>query len=157
MITKEKKELQEITLIGLALPSKTTNENGQSSIDCGNLWQKFEQGEYASKIHGKKSADIFAVYHDYEGDHTRPFSYFIGCEVNNDTEPPEGMDSLTIPKGIYRRVIAKGKMPDCIAETWREIWKSELPRAYRPDFEVYSERSQDWSDAEVDIYISVGE
>jgi hypothetical protein len=101
MIIKKKEELQEITLIGLALPSKTTNENGQSNIDCGNLWQKFEQGDYVSKIPGKKCDDIFAVYHDYEGDHTQPFSYFIGCEVNDDTDTPDGMNRLTIPKGRY--------------------------------------------------------
>lgn len=155
MTTEQKEELEEIKLIGLALPTKTTNENGQSSIDCGNLWQKFENENYYSKIPNKIGDEIYAVYHNYEGDHTDPFSYFIGCKVKNDTEIPDDLDSLTIPGGSYQKVIAKGKMPNCISETWQEIWGSEIPRAYGADFEVYDERSQDWSDAEVDILVSV--
>jgi len=30
-------------LIGLKLEGKTTNRGGQSSRDCGNLWQTFEK------------------------------------------------------------------------------------------------------------------
>jgi predicted transcriptional regulator YdeE len=46
-------------------------------------------------------------------------------------------------------------MPGCMVDKWREIWNSDIPRAYKFDFEIYDERSQDWSDAEVDIYLSV--
>ena len=62
--------------------------NGQSSIDCGNLWQEFVKGKYAEIIPNKLTDEILAVYHQYEGDHTKPFSYFIGCKVNADTEAP---------------------------------------------------------------------
>jgi len=147
----------EITLIGLSLNRKTTNENGQSQIDCGNLWQQFEKENYADRIPGKLSNEILAVYHEYEGDYTQPFSYFIGCKVNNDTGVPPGMDSLIIPKASYQKIIARGKMPDCITNAWKEIWSSDISRAYQADFEVYDERSKDWSNAEVDIYISVTE
>ena len=74
-------QVDEFKLIGLALPEKTTNEAGQSSIDCGNLWLKFEQEKYFEKIPGKLDDEVIAVYHEYEGDHTKPFSYFIGCKV----------------------------------------------------------------------------
>lgn len=148
-------EFDEIYLIGLALPFKTTNENNQSMKDCGELWARFEKEEVASKIPGKLNAEVIAVYHDYEGDHTQPFSYFIGCKVAEGTEAPEGLDSLIIPSGSYQKVTAKGEMPGCIAEKWQEIWNLDIPRAYRTDFEVYDEHSGDWSDAEVDIYLSV--
>lgn len=46
-------------------------------------------------------------------------------------------------------------MPDMVAEAWQEIWKSDIKRAYRPDFEVYKERSRDWQNAEAEIFISV--
>ncbi len=147
--------ISDIHLTGLALPEKTTNTNNQSNIDCGNLWQKFEKNEYFKKIPGKRTNEILAVYHDYEGDYTQPFSYFIGCKVNKDTVVPTGMDSLTIPAGTYHKVTAKGEMPDCIANTWETIWNSNLDRAYNTDFEIYDERSQNWNDAEVDIYISL--
>jgi predicted transcriptional regulator YdeE len=148
-------EIKEFHLIGLSLKGNTSNENGQSAIDCGSLWQKFEKGNYFEKIPGKLGNEIYAVYHNYEGDHTKPFSYFIGCKVKNDTEVPADLDKLIVPGGRYEKIIAKGKMPDCIAQSWKEIWNSGLERAYNTDFEVYDERSKDWNNAEADIFISL--
>lgn len=151
----DKIDLEEITLIGLALKTKTTNANGQSNIDCGNLWQEFEKENYAGRIPGKLSNDILAVYHQYEGDYTKPFSYFIGCKVNPGTPAPQGMSSMTIPKRSFQKIIATGKMPDCVVNTWKEIWSSGIPRAYVVDFELYDERSRDWNNAVVEIFLSV--
>ena len=39
----EKIKLTGFKLIGIRLDKKTTNSGGQSAIDCGNLWQKFER------------------------------------------------------------------------------------------------------------------
>lgn len=139
-------------LIGLKLNKKTTNSGGQSSIDCGSLWQRFEQDNVASRISNKISDEIYAVYFDYEGDHTKLFSYFIGCKVKIDSDPD--MDTLIIPEQSYFKLIAKGKMPDCIADSWKNIWDSKIERAYKYDFEVYDERSKDWNDAIVDIFVS---
>src|SRR3981081_2321815 len=116
----EKVEIEEIKLIGLPLETKTTNKDGRSSIDCGNLWQRFEKENYVSKIPGKLSNDILAVYHQYEGDHTQPFSYFLGCKVKQDTEVPQGLESLTITKGTHQKIMAIGKMPDCVINAWKE-------------------------------------
>ena len=99
-------EINEINLIGLSLKTKTINANGQSSIDCGNLWQDFEKGNYAETIPNKLSDEIFGVYHQYEGDSTKPFSYFVGCKVKSNTEVPQGLESLTIPKGLYHKINA---------------------------------------------------
>jgi predicted transcriptional regulator YdeE len=148
-------EIKEFKLIGLALKSRTTNQNRQSSIDCGNLWQKFQTGGYAEKIPYRQSDEIFAVYHNYEGDYTKPFSYFIGCRVNADTEVPDGLDSLAIPEGIYQLFKTSGEMPGCISKAWGVIWSTNFPRKYEVDFEVYSEKSFDMDNAEVDIYVSV--
>lgn len=95
------------------------------------------------------------MYYDYEGDHTQPFSYFIGAKVQAGTIAPEGLDRLDIPAQAYEKVIAKGQMPECIGDAWRSIWKTELDRAYGYDLECYDERSADWSNAEVDIFLSV--
>lgn len=152
---KNELKLSPITLIGLKISSKTTNENGQSMKDCGELWTRFEKEGVFSKIPNKLSDEVLAVYHDYEGDHTQPFSYFIGCKVEEGAHLPDDLDRLTIPSDNYQKVTAKGEMPVCIANKWREIWESDIPRAYNTDFEVYDEQSQDWSNAEVDIYLSV--
>ena len=148
-------ELEEAKLVGLALIAKTTNINEQSSIDCGNLWQEFEKGKYAEIIPNKLTDEILAVYHQYEGDHTKPFSYFIGCKVKADADVPPGLVTLTIAKGTYQKIDAKGKMPDCVINAWKEVWATNIPRSYQMDFEVYDERSKDWSNAEVEVYISV--
>ena len=141
-------------LIGLKLDHKTTNAGGQSGIDCGNMWQKFEKENYESRIPNKLSDEIYAVYYEYEGDHTQPYSYFIGCKVNMETDTPQGMESLVIPSGSFTKINAKGKMPDCVANAWINIWNSKMERAYKYDFEIYDERSKDWSDVEVEIFIS---
>jgi predicted transcriptional regulator YdeE len=150
-------KLSTLTLIGLSLPGQTTNANGQSAIDCGNHWQRFEQGSYSDRIPDKLGEEIFAVYHLYEGDYTQPYSYFIGCKVNPETEVPEGMDRLIIPADYYQKIIAKGVMPDCVANAWKEIWADTISRAYHADFEVYGNKSKDWNNAEVEIYLSVNE
>ena len=147
--------IDELSLIGLALKGKTTNANGQSAIDCGNMWQQFEKEGYQQKIPGKLSEEIFAVYHQYESDWTQPYAYFIGCKVKAGTAVPEELTGLTIPAGAYQQIRAKGQMPDCVADAWRAIWKSDIPRKYTADFEVYDHRSRDWNNAEVDIFIAI--
>jgi predicted transcriptional regulator YdeE len=64
------------------------------------------------------------------------------------------MDSLIIPAGNYYKVIAKGTMPGCIASASKNIWSSISDRAYQFDFEIYDERSKDWSNAEIEIFVS---
>jgi predicted transcriptional regulator YdeE len=142
-------------LIGIALKKKTFNANGQSAIDCGNLWQEFEKRNISGQIQNVADREIYAVYYDYEGDHTKPFSYFIGCKVPKNSESREGLDVLTVPELSYQAIVAKGKMSDCVASSWLQIWNADYPRAYQYDFEVYDNRSLDWQNAEVDIFLSV--
>lgn len=147
--------IDEIKLIGLSLAHKTTNINGQSSIDCKNLWQQFENLKYAEIIAEKLSDEIFGVYYGYEGDNTKPFNYFIGCKVKSFSNLPQGLQSFTIPGGLYHKIIVKGKMPDCMFEAWKNVWATLIKRTYLVDFEVYDERSKNWNNAEVDVYISI--
>jgi predicted transcriptional regulator YdeE len=142
-------------LIGLKLPHPTRNQNGDASRDCGGLWQAFTSENIAQKIPNKKSDNIYTVYYDYVSDHNGDYSYFIGCEVPENTPVPEGLHELYIPEQYYQIITAKGQMPDCIAEAWRKIWSTSINRAYGFDLEVYDERSADWSNAEVDIYLSI--
>ena len=141
-------------LVGLKLNGKTTNQNNQSSKDCGNLWQNFETGKIFDLIPEKLSNEIYAVYFNYEKDETTPFSYFIGCKVDMNSKTPKGLEEIMIPNQEYCRFKAKGVMTGCITDTWKKIWNSDIKRKFGFDFEVYDERSQDWSNAEVDIYIS---
>lgn len=150
----EKINREELLLIGLQLNQKTSNRGGLSGKDYGDLWQKFELENYAEKITQKLSDEIYAVYHDYDTDDTDTFAYFIGCRVNANETIPEGMSQLIIPATTCYRVTAKGKMTACVTEAWQSIKDAELSRTYQYDYEVYDERSKDWSDAELDIYVS---
>ncbi len=147
--------LPEIHLIGISLEQKTTNQNNQSTRDIGELWQKFVDENVLYRVTDRLSNDIYAVYYDFEGDHARRFSYFVGAKVEPATLPPKGLQSLKIPVQKYQKFLAKGKMPMCIGETWREIWKSGIKRAFGFDFEVLDERSHNWQNAELDIFVSV--
>lgn len=151
----EKTEKNNFSLIGLQLDGKTTNENNQSSKDCGSLWQKFEKDSIFDLIPNKLSNEIYAVYFDYEKDETKPFSYFIGCKVDKNAEVPENLKLIEIPSQNYLKVTAKGVMTDCITKAWEKIWGSGIARKFGFDFEVYDERSKDWNDAELDIYVSI--
>ena len=89
---------------------------------------------------------LYAVYFDYEGDETNPFSYFIGCKTDKSLETPKELEDLVIPSQDYTRFSAKGGMTGCITDAWKQIWNSGLNRKFGFDFEVYDERSQDWSE-----------
>src|SRR5690606_25481846 len=141
-------------LIGLKLDQKTTNENGQASIDCGNLWQQFEKEQVFGSIPDKLNNRIYADYYDYEKDETKHYAYFIGCETHGLAMVPEGLNELLIPAQNYVKIPVAGIMTDCVADAWRHIWKSKMNRKFGFDFEIYDERSQDWNKAELDIFIS---
>ncbi len=142
-------------LIGIRLDGKTTNHQQQSAHDCGALWQQFERDNVFDRIPGKVSDAVYGVYHDYDSDENGPFAYFIGCKTAPDAQAPEGLYELLIPEQTYRLFQARGKMTGCITAVWEEIWRSGISRSFGYDFEVYDERSLDWSDAEVDVYLSV--
>ncbi|HSB94433.1 MAG TPA: effector binding domain-containing protein, partial [Flavitalea sp.] len=132
----------------------TQNANEQSMKDCGELWERFMKESIASKIEQKFSDAIYAVYYNYSGDHNDPYNFFIGCQVPEASTTQHGLVILNIAAARYTRFTAKGKMPDCVANTWRNIWKSKMPRAYIADFEVYDERASNWENVEVDIFLS---
>lgn len=142
-------------LIGLKLKGKTKNENGRSEKDCGELWQHFEMNKVAELVPNKTSDAVYAVYYDYESDENGLFSYFIGCPVAPETPAPGNLDELIIPEQNYHRETAKGRMTGCISETWTRIWNADINRKFGFDFEIYDDRSYDWENAEIDIYLSV--
>lgn len=142
-------------LAGLKLGYKTTNKDNKAMEDCGALWQHFGGSFLGTKLPQKLSNDIYAVYYNYDGDHTQPYAYFIGYRIPEDANLPAGIDTLTIPAQQYDELSTKGQMPNCVADAWREIWKlDDSHRAYGFDFEVYGPKAGDWNNAEIDIYLS---
>lgn len=134
---------------------RTTNQNGQSAKDIGELWGRFMQGNVLLQIVDRLTDEIYCVYTDYETDHTGFYIAVLGCKVSSLDNIPEGLISLTVPHADYVKYIAKGPLPNCVAEAWQLIWNSNLQRTYIADFDVWGAKAQNPQDAEVEIYVGV--
>ena len=141
-------------IIGIA--TESTNENGRAADDLGNLWSRFYAENVFAQILNKTSDDIYAIYTDYESDYTGKYTCVIGQKVDSLEKVPAGLIGREFKGGTYRKFIARGQMPNAIVEAWKGIWAKdkELKRSYTADFEVYSQKSQNGDNSEVEIYIA---
>ncbi|TQR19626.1 GyrI-like domain-containing protein [Psychrobacillus vulpis] len=114
--------------------NKVRTNNNDSSI-FSKLWEEF--------LKNKVQGDIYAVYSNYESDFTGNFDFMIGTEKKN------GEHFITIGEGEYYIWEVESQDLSGVGKAWNEIWKSDLPRAYTTDFEVYK------TDGSIDIYLSV--
>lgn len=152
-----KEQVDSFKIIGIAV--KTTNKNGQAMTDMGQLWNRFYSDDLISKIPNKTGKDIYSIYTDYESDYKGAYTAIIGCKVTTLDSIPTGLIGREFSGGQYLKYTAKGKMPDAVINQWKAIWNrdNELSRKYTADFEVYGQKSQNPENAEVDIYIAVGQ
>ncbi len=149
-------KIDPFSIVGIAV--RTTNENGQATKDIAQLWQQFLSDNILDKIPHKVNNEIYSVYTDYEGDHTKPYTTIIGCKVENLTDTPKGMIGKSFDGGEYIKTSAKGDlMQGLIVDHWSTIFKMELNRNYVADFEIFGEKAQDPSNAEVDFYVGIAE
>ena len=152
----EKVKIEPFKVIGIGV--RTTNENNQAATDITQLWQRFIGNGLVGKIPNKVDGAIYALYTDYEGDYTKPYTTFLGCMVTDFSEIPEGLSGRSFNGGTYEKSSAKGDlMKGLVINHWEKIWQADIDRAYTADFEVYGERAQNPSDAEVDFFIALKE
>jgi predicted transcriptional regulator YdeE len=128
----ETRTLGTITVMGIA--RRLSNEKPE---EIGKMWQEFLARGGAARIPGRKSDELYAVYTDYEGDHTKPFTLIIGCEVDATVTTPEGLRVKTIPAGKFEVFEAKGPQPAALVAAWKRVWDSPIRRAYEADVEHY--------------------
>ncbi len=146
--------IKEFKVIGIS--TRTTNENGQAMHDIEALWEKFWGEEIQKQIPNKVNDDIYAVYTEYETDYTGPYTVIIGLPVHSLENIPDGFVGITIEKALYQKFVSKGKMPEAVVNTWKEIWQSKnLNRAYKADFTVHGKKYYNGDNAEVETFISV--
>lgn len=147
-------KFQKFSVIGIAV--RTTNQNGQSAGDLEVLWGKFWNEEIQKQIPDKINDDIYAVYTDYESDHTGPYTAIIGLKVSTLENIPDGFTGKTIETADYEKFISKGKMPEAVVKTWHEIWQNKnLNRTYKADFTIHGEKYYNGDNAEVETFLSV--
>lgn len=131
--------LDGFTVVGLSVV--TTNENGAEAIN--KIWEDFFAGQIGQALQDYKDNDfIYAVYSDYEGDHTQPYRFTLGYKMKADApdDLPEGLHSVTTETGDYAMLSAAGEQPKALVEAWTAIWQSDLDRRFATDFEIYGPR-----------------
>lgn len=136
---KESQKLGGFTVVGVT--TRTTNKDGKATDDINALWQRFFEEAVGEAIPAKDGEAIYAVYHDYAGDHTADYSLTIGCRVKSDDFAiVDGLSSVFIEGGDYMIFAAQGEQPKALLETWQSIWKTDLKRTFRTDVEIYGPR-----------------
>lgn len=148
-------KIEPFKVIGISV--RTTNENGQSAQDIGQLWARFMSEKIGEQVPNKSSEDVYCVYTNFEKDHTKPYDTILGFRVNTLESIPEGMAGHTIEGGTFSQYLSKGDLTQgkAVYETWAEIWQTDLDRTFTSDFEVYGEKAQNPTDAEVDVFVAV--
>ncbi|MNJ84636.1 Bacterial transcription activator, effector binding domain [compost metagenome] len=147
-------KMEPFQVIGISV--RTTNENNQAATDIAALWGKFMNEKVLETIPNKVDNSVYSIYTEYESDHTKPYTTILGCKVENLDEIPDGMIGKSIEGGNYLKMSAKGDlMKGLIINKWIEIWGMELDRVFTADFEVFGEKAQNPSDAEIDFLIAV--
>jgi len=141
-------------VIGISI--QTSNAEGQSGQDIPNLWTKFMSENVAASIPNKVSDEIYCIYTNYEGDHTKPYTTLLGCKVSGLAQIPEGLKGMTFNTANYQSFTAKGNLMEGVVwQKWSEIWSTEMDRTFIADFEVYGAKAQDPTNAEVEIFVGV--
>ena len=82
-------DVKEFFITGISV--KTTNQNGRSQKEIGELWQKFFAENISSQIPNKVTDDIYCVYTDYGNNSEEFYLTILGCRVHSKNNIPGGL------------------------------------------------------------------
>jgi predicted transcriptional regulator YdeE len=157
MITKT---LSGFYVAGLSARTNNAAESsGQGRIP--QLWAELFRSLPADSIENKVSHDIYAVYCEYESDHTGEYTYVLGYRVSSIDGLSGRLTAIRVPEGEYAVITSEeGPAMEVVPSVWRRIWaltpvELEGVRAYKADFEVYDQRAQDPSRCQIDVYAGI--
>jgi predicted transcriptional regulator YdeE len=58
----------------------------------------------------------------------------------------------------YGKFVSKGYLTKGVVfGTWNDIWNENLDRVFTADFELYGEKAQNPTDAELDVLVAINE
>jgi predicted transcriptional regulator YdeE len=137
--------------IGLEL--RTNNAECSSTMPAHK--NKFFRENIPAKISNKINDTIFALYTDYEGDYTKPYSWILGYEVSSLEEIPQGLVGKVIPESTYAVFTTQDIFPQGLIAAWQAIWQSGLQRSYTSDFEAYPSDFDPQKNPEIKVYIAI--
>ena len=139
----------------LGIECRTSNAPEDGPNDIPRLWGKFYNEGIIHKIPNRISNEVIALYCDYEGDYTQPYSLVIGCAVSSLDDIPEGLVAKNVPGGSFAAFKAVGEYPASLIETWGNIWQTDLKRTYTGDYEFYGEKFFSGSLQELEVFIAL--
>ena len=148
--------VQKPAILIIGIDCRTSNSPEAAPQDIPKLWQRFYREDILNRIPNKVSSDVIALYCDYEGDYTKPYTIVIGCPVSSIDTIPEAMVAKIIPSSSYAVFRAVGEHPQALIETWGTIWQqADLQRTYINDFELYGNKFVSGSPQEVEVYVGI--
>ncbi len=124
------------SVVGISIV--TDNEKAAEEINA--LWEEFFKQQIGQDVENRVDDVIYAVYSDYEGDHTKPYRYTIGYKIKGEPKIADHLHHVEVKQADYAMMSAAGEQPKALIETWTAIWQSDLDRRYETDFEVYGQR-----------------
>ena len=127
-----RKNHEGFSVIGLTARVRNDEPSG-----IGALWERFYQTDLRARIPEAISADIYCVYHAYDGGHADPYAMTVGFRVSPDAICPGGLSHISVPTQTMARFEAIGPQPETLIAQWQAIWQSDLDRAFVADFDVY--------------------
>ncbi len=145
--------LEEFNVVGISV--RTSNRDGQSKKDIAELWGRFMGERIGDKIPHKVNEDIYCIYTGYESDYMGPYTTILGYKVNSFENVPATLTTKIIAVSSYNLFKSTGKLPDCVLNTWMEIWQSGIKRKYLADFDVYPPDAFSSANPVVETYLSV--
>ncbi len=131
-------KLDGFTVVGLSVI--TDNESGADAIN--QIWEDFFEKQIGQQVEDIRENDfIYAVYSDYEGDHTKPYRFTLGYKLKDaQAAVPDGLHTVVTETADYAMLSAAGEQPKALVEAWTAIWQSDLDRRFTTDFEIYGPR-----------------
>jgi len=143
--------------IGIEVKTSNQLETNPTTAQIPKLHKKFLEEQIEEQIPNRIDSDLyFAIYTNYESDHTGTYSLILSSEVGSVKEVPAEMVAINIPTAQYLVFTADGNTPQALSRTWKDIGayfskNPERQRTYTTDFEVYDKSFPD----QVDVYIAV--
>lgn len=137
--------------IGLEL--RTNNDECSTAMPAHK--DRFFQENTVAKIPNRVDGNIFALYTDYEGDFSKPYSWILGCEVSSLDTVPQGLVGKVIPASKYAVFTTEGEFPQGLIAAWTSVWTLPLPRLYTSDFEIYPSNFDPVRNPEVKLCIAI--
>lgn len=140
MTSPETVEVPALRVVGTSI---RTSRGAEAEAEPGRapsarLWQTFADLDLGTKIPNPHvSAEVVAIYHDYETDADGDYTLSVGLRVTSLHQVPNDLDGIEVPFQRYARFPVEGPLDTVIPETWRAIQDADLDRACTFDLEIY--------------------